>query len=166
LQIVDVKVDEKVIPRTTQVEGETYYVKETLLKKLLLNKVITPEIYELLKTLPESRVIEIVRDLVERRDVFGDVVAPRGVQYENVRDLFNTNQVYGQRYGNVSPNPTFDPEHKRFPSFFKINNLLISSFFLSISRKSTLTELSQPSETSSTSTDNEFKFFTERRRNY
>jgi hypothetical protein len=115
LQIVDVKVDEKVIPRTTQVEGETYYVKETLLKKLLLNKVITPEIYELLKTLPESRVMEIVRDLVERRDVFGDVVAPRGVQYENVRDLFNTNQVYGQRYGNVSPNPTLDPSQNVHP---------------------------------------------------
>jgi hypothetical protein len=65
-KIVDVKVDQKIIPTTSvplDVEQDIV-VKEALLKRLLVTKRISYELYTVLKTLPLYHVKEIVKRIV------------------------------------------------------------------------------------------------------
>jgi len=69
-KIVDVKVDQKIVPnnkiQTREFETETEkIVKENILKRLVINKHITHEMYSVLKTLPLHHVEEIARKLVK-----------------------------------------------------------------------------------------------------
>jgi len=62
-KIVDVKVDEKVIPQqqaVSEIEREVL-IKDILLKKLVISKKISYELYTILKTLPLAHVKEVVR---------------------------------------------------------------------------------------------------------
>jgi len=80
-KIVDVKVDEKIVPRDESVVSEYSYetkhmLKEALLKRLLITRHITPDMYHILRTLPLHQVKEIVRRIVSSpvdiESVFGD----------------------------------------------------------------------------------------------
>jgi hypothetical protein len=62
-KIVDVKVDERVIPEhqaVSEIEREVL-IKDILLKKLVVHKKISYELYTILKTLPLAHVKEVVR---------------------------------------------------------------------------------------------------------
>jgi hypothetical protein len=74
-KIVDVKVDEKIVPQSEIRTPSTFdvernqIVKHTLLKRLLVNRRISPELYTILRTLPLHHVKEIVRRIVPSFDV-------------------------------------------------------------------------------------------------
>jgi hypothetical protein len=77
-KVVDVQVDEKIVPTTDMLtprhswaheETETDKIwKHTVLKRLLVTKVITPELYTVLKTLPVHHVRELVHRIVRDTD--------------------------------------------------------------------------------------------------
>jgi hypothetical protein len=83
-KILNVVVDEKIIPQTQTTEDfeGKWTVKEQLLKKLLVNKYISLELYQVLKTLPLEHVKEIVRRIAP--SVFSDIDSS---VFENVDDV-------------------------------------------------------------------------------
>jgi hypothetical protein len=71
-RIVDVNVAEKVVP---EYETEKQIIKEVILKRLLVTRRITPDLYVVLKNLPLYHVKEIVKRIVHPSLVekyFGD----------------------------------------------------------------------------------------------
>jgi hypothetical protein len=119
-KIVDVKVDEKIVPRSEintvspyDVERDVV-VKDALLKRFLVNKHISVELYTVLKTLPLHQVREILRRIVPSVDVetiFGDdyTYPTRHHAYTGVEDVNNVdindvlyrhkiNEIVGQLY--------------------------------------------------------------------
>jgi hypothetical protein len=101
-RIVDVQVNEKIVPTTRDVE--TVALKEVLLKKLLINKHITPELYTVLRTLPYHQVKEIIHrivpsvaDLVDVESVYGDDVSdityPTRFDNVDVNDILNRHRI-------------------------------------------------------------------------
>jgi hypothetical protein len=90
LQIVDVKVSEKVIPRES-LSTEDVVVKEALLKRLLVTKRISVHLYEVLKTLPLHHVREILRRIVS--SPVEDVSSVYGAD-----DLDYSSYPYNQQY--------------------------------------------------------------------
>jgi len=116
--IVDVKVDEKVVPtselhQVTEVERENLHI---LLKRLLITKRISPELYTILQTLPVHHVKEIIRrivspSIVDVDSIFGDDVTYPTRRHFGVEDInkvdFNDvvyrhklNQIVNQLYNN------------------------------------------------------------------
>ncbi|OXA50182.1 uncharacterized protein LOC110854001 [Folsomia candida] len=108
-KIVDVKVDEKIIPsseyhHTTDVED--VIVKESLLKRLLITKRITPELYSILKNLPLHHVREIVRrivspSVVDVDSVYGEDVTFPTRHYEDINNVDFNDVVYRHRINEI-----------------------------------------------------------------